>query len=482
MSQTPNPPCPRCTSPDVLKRADGRYRCGQCGYVFDASAPERETGIRLRLNSTDAVNPWARAAFETAQVAAQRGHAAEAKAALQRALEAQPDLIDAHYGLALLSTDPAEKRGHLTDVLVVMPNHLDALRDLLVLDGRLSAADAARTHHFNDPELRAAAEPVRAATTTLACPVCGGDLTVDPGDGHVECRFCGYRGPAAARADGNGKWLAAALLQRKAQPVRWKIGRRVLHCGECGAERTIPATALSDRCPFCNTNHVVRQDALASFQQPDALLPFRISPEAADARVRLRLRRLDERIAGFMDTNDVRRLVLEGDYLPFWSFDALADITQVITPRSRGLDARLSEPERLTFRDGCYDLNVTGVSRPPADLLRRLEPFDLEQAVAYAPKLLARYPAALYDVDFDKTSIEARSLASRAMQTKHGATSRNNVDVSVACNVVQMSFRLLLLPVWIGVITEVDGDLRPVLVNGQSGKVVLGRTQKRPTR
>lgn len=477
-----NPPnliCPRCSSADLVAVPGGdSWRCLHCDHRFAGAAPAKTRTVDLRLTARD-ISPWARAAFETAQVAARRGDVAEARDALRRALETEPDLTDAHYALALLSTDPAEKRAHLADVLLAMPNHLDAMRELMVLDGRLSADEAARTHHFDDPETRRAAEPVGTRTTALACPVCGGDLTVDPDDGHVECRFCGYRAASAPPVQSDRDSLAAALLQRKAQPVRWKIGRRLLHCNQCGAERTIPATALSNRCPFCNSNHVVQQDALGSFQQPDALVRFRVSPDAADALVRKRLRRVDQRLAGVFDTNAVRRLELEGVYLPFWTFDALLDVTQVFTPRD---SSRPVPPERVQFRDGCHDLTVAGVTRPPASLTRRLEPFDFEPAVAYAPKLLARFPASLYDVDFDKASLEARSLAAAWMRDKHGTTNRTDVEVRVSSAVLQMSFRLVLLPVWVGVITEADGDLRPVLVNGQSGKVVLGRAQKQRRR
>jgi hypothetical protein len=44
--------------------------------------------------------------------------------------------------------------------------------------------------------------------------------------------------------------------------------------------------------------------------------------------------------------------------------------------------------------------------------------------------------------------------------------------------VKQMHFRLLLLPVWVGMLEEQDGDRRPALVNGQTGKVVLGKVLK----
>lgn len=476
MTQPPNPTCPRCASLEVLREQDGRFRCSRCGNLFDARPPAENGGLQLRLTSASQVNPWARAAFETAQEAARRGSIAEAQDALRRALEAQPDLTDAHYGLALLSTDPVEKRAHLTDVLLAIPNHLDALRELMVLDGRLTTDQAARSHHFNDPELHTA-DPVGTTTSTLICPVCGGDLTVDLVDGHVECRFCGYRAAQAMRLTNDSDSLAAALLERKAEPVRWKIGRRLLHCNQCGAERTLPATTLSDRCPFCNANQVIVQDALGSFQQPDALVRFRVSPEAAAARVRHRLTRLDQRLAGLIDTNAVRRLELEGVYLPFWVFDALADVTKVITPKERGYTLRL-QPESTTFRDGCYDLTVPGVNRPRSELTHGLGAFALDQAVDYSPRLLARYPAALYDIDFDKASIDARSLAARWMKQKHGQTTATNVEVAVSTFVVHMAFRLFLLPVWIGIVTEVDGDLRPVLVNGQTGKVALGRAHK----
>ena len=41
-----------------------------------------------------------------------------------------------------------------------------------------------------------------------------------------------------------------------------------------------------------------------------------------------------------------------------------------------------------------------------------------------------------------------------------------------------MTYRFALLPIWIGHLIEEDGDRQPVLVNGQTGKVTLGKTQK----
>ena len=38
--------------------------------------------------------------------------------------------------------------------------------------------------------------------------------------------------------------------------------------------------------------------------------------------------------------------------------------------------------------------------------------------------------------------------------------------------------RLVLVPVWAMTINERDGEVRPALVNGQTGKVALGKAAK----
>jgi hypothetical protein len=53
--------------------------------------------------------------------------------------------------------------------------------------------------------------------------------------------------------------------------------------------------------------------------------------------------------------------------------------------------------------------------------------------------------------------------------------------VNVSSMVRTMSFRLLLLPVWIATLIEDDGDVRIGLVNGQTGQAVLGKARQPET-
>ena len=101
------------------------------------------------------------------------------------------------------------------------------------------------------------------------------------------CGHCRYH-PGGVRlpADRSGyDKLDNALLQRRFGFTReWKIGARVLVCQNCAAQLTLSGTTFSTQCPFCDSAHVLVQDAVGSFEEPDALLPFKIDRRAAAAK------------------------------------------------------------------------------------------------------------------------------------------------------------------------------------------------------
>lgn len=102
----------------------------------------------------------------------------------------------------------------------------------------------------------------------------------------------------------------------------------------------------------------------------------------------------------------------------------------------------------------------------------------------YEPALLATNPAALYTVDFEKASLDARSTASRRARTRELAAASSSEEKSVTALPLQMSFMLVLAPVWVCTLYERDGDLRTALVQGLTGDVVMGRARHgaaRPT-
>jgi DNA-directed RNA polymerase subunit RPC12/RpoP len=471
--------------------------CPHCGYKrgtgLDEWAEEiRAKGTRPTVSITheDRYSPRAISLFYTAHDHLWQKKQSEALDALQNALDIQPDFAEAHLWMAKLSEDEKAKREHLSAVLANDPTHLEATRMMLVLNGRLTPDQAERSHREQGPEIRVAGSPVGTTTTVLKCPNCGGDLTTDEWTGQVKCKFCGYTRQQTNGHSGEDS-LVAALLERRAQPVKWVVGARILHCNECGAERTMTASQLSTRCPFCGSNHVIEQDALNSFQQPDGLIPFRISRDEAGARIKAQLKTFSEKLKGWFDTNQVARATLNGYYLPFWVFDATVEVVRTRTYMAvdngwqRATLRYATVPQQMTSRETYTeipsDVEVCAVKSPPLALTGKLGDYDLTEMVGYDPELLAMYPAELYSLDFDEAALEARSLISSATRARYGRrepNEDNNVSISVFNNFLSMNFQLVLMPVWIANLVEVDQDKRTALVNGQTGTVALGKTEK----
>lgn len=507
--------CPACGQENTFTVLEKRIECRHCGYVIrqpdghpiappsparsstknptpqntelETKRPPYEPDQPLkpsyRKTHVGPLDPWASAAFDTGQDHIHRQDWEGAVKAFRRALESQPDFVDAHLWISRIVTDPDLKRDHLTTVLANQPNHLEAVRELMILDGKL-APEAATMDAFQQPEKQAVGGAVGTQTATLRCPTCGSpQLKQDEMTGLLVCDSCGHTMPPPDQRAAEGN-LTMALLERRAQPVQWIIGERLLACNSCGSERTIPAQKLSDICPFCGSAHVIQRDVLESFQQPDGLIPFAIKKQQAHELVEDKLGGWMERMKGWFINNMIDRMEVQGVYLPFWMFDATVNVRKTITRKSdQQTGSRYSMTpipayQTTEFIDTVYNVPVSGVKSPPPLMTRKIGKYDLGKMIAYEPEMLARYPAEIYTIDFDSASLDARSMVANTLRQKHSALADSNVEVRISPAVQSMSFQLVLLPVWVATIYEKDGDIRPVLVNGQTGNVVLGKAHK----
>ncbi len=98
---------------------------------------------------------------------------------------------------------------------------------------------------------------------------------------------------------------------------------------------------------------MIVQDALNTVEKPDGLVPFTISEEAAKNAIRERLKSVGERLAGLLDSNEVKQATMDGVYLPYWVFDALAEVSITTidrrTPTSRS--AMLTEGSHRPYEN-----------------------------------------------------------------------------------------------------------------------------------
>jgi hypothetical protein len=459
-----------------------RLHCPHCGYIrpdeisgMDAIAAQLKTKKpqpHIEILFKGEISPNALAAFDTGHDYLYRGQRTEAIAAFQRAAEYQPDFFDVYLWIAKTTTDIPTRREALNTVLAQAPTCIEAQQMMMVLNGALTPEEAARIAGGQAPEIKKIAQ-TDATSAVLLCPQCGGQLTVHE-DGRVICRFCGYQAAKPQAAPNQEVLLSMALLKRKGQKVLWNVGVRTVHCQQCGAVQTLPPEDLSTRCRFCGSTQVILKDALDSFEQPASLIPFVLAQQAAGDAIQRHLEGFTQKLAHWLGVPD-RLEGIEGLYLPFWVFNVTLEIIRIRVMYSLGVP----DESRSSTLDTVNYLPILAVKSIPMELIAPISHYDMTGAQPYDPRWLAKYPAQLYQIDFDRASLDAREVASRLMHEKYPSdTERPDYSqrqkkvesIHQYSQIQNMTFDLMLLPVWIGRL----GGKRIALVNGQTGKVTTG--------
>jgi hypothetical protein len=103
-----------------------------------------------------------------------------------------------------------------------------------------------------------------------------------------------------------------------------------------------------------------------------------------------------------------------------------------------------------------------------------LSPFNLKDALVFSPELVAGWVTFNYDYPFSDASLLARERVIKQLQSEMysrvepGREKRN--IMTGAGNWSDMTYKLILMPLWVGVYTFQGKSFR-VLINGQTGKI-----------
>jgi len=224
-------------------------------------------------------------------------------------------------------------------------------------------------------------------------------------------------------------------------------------------------------------------DALGSFEQPDIIVPFSVNAQAARQLVSERLNSRMERVKGWFADNRVDSLNLVPVYLPFWVYDVIAEVSRTVqvkvnTERNGQLRSFVQPYSNERYAELINDVFVPASTQPTRKMLFELGRYKLANAAPFKPDYIAQRSAELYSIDFDKAAMDVHEIVGGRMREKYSTRESSNEEITVFTLIKSMSFTLALLPVWIFTLIEKDGDVRSVLVNGQNGRVVLGRARK----
>ncbi len=408
---------------------------------------------------------YAESLLHTGIVEAKAGEQGAARRYLERAINASGDhavLSEAWYWLSLISSDPAEKRSALENCLSFDMRHARARRELAILDGKLDAGEI-----INPDALPAVStDPRQVTADRFMCPQCGAKMVFAPDGVSLICEHCTRSQilPSQGEAAEQDFLVAMATARGHGKPV----AMQVFHCHGCGAEFLLPPDLLSTTCAYCDSPHVVSMQSSRELLQPEGILPHAFDQKQA---TRLLLDWIAQNGIGARTPPEPPR----GVYLPVWTFD-IGGAIAYRGDRYETEDGFRQGARSVTHVDDEYpvhldDLPVPASSKAAHRLVSLLPTFDLGATLPYDPRYLANWAAEVYNVPMADASLDARSYAyTRLKRTlPRDIASLYNLNTSSASLVIE-SFKLVLLPVWIG---EIPFDNRKVaaFINGQNGIV-----------
>ncbi len=367
-----------------------------------------------------------------------------------------PDFVDAWVWLTATTDDPDRRRDYLEKATRRDVGHPLARDALALAQGRVPLDG----------------EPQAEQVVVTQCPQCGAGLRYEPGARQVHCAHCGHQVALheADVVDGPARAVSNLRLKRRHEGHTWAEAQRVLHCRTCGADLTM-TRHLAQHCAFCGSTNVLVEDSRRKLEQPDGLLPFHLDEAQAAEVIRETQNALANRLVSWLTGRRQQIEGMEGVYLPFWVFDGMVEVYRF----SRGFATASKETLGLTTVE---NLPLPATAAPPPDLQRDLLPFAWQALVPYEPRLLADWPARIYDQDVELVSERARNLMVgrvRSQEQMLNVGSRQRAQTGgqqAAYQVLGTTYQLILLPVWLGRLAGDDG-VRLALVNGQSGKVAL---------
>jgi DNA-directed RNA polymerase subunit RPC12/RpoP len=328
-------------------------------------------------------------------------------------------------------------------------------------------------------------EQAVAGPRTYNCPHCGSTTQYDIAAGGVTCEYCGYTVETQAEKVGRQAQTFEFTLEAVNRANQgWGAERRLLHCDNCGAELSLPENALSITCPFCTSNKVNVRVAPIDQLRPHVIIPFKIQKDITRKNLQEWLGKgwfHPDGLAGSVVVNH-----FTGIYLPFWTFSADIDArweAEVGYERTvRHFDKATSTWQNRTEIDWRWeagnvvidvtDTLVPGSTHASALILKKLEPYNLNEMTEYNPDFLAGWQANTYDVPLEEAwKVGKETMRERSKRACYANIPTSHVrSFSMDADFKNEVWRIVLLPVYISAY-RFEEKIYQVMINGQTGAV-----------
>jgi|GEM_PF-3185886 len=257
------------------------------------------------------------------------------------------------------------------------------------------------------------------------------------------------------------------------------------HCESCGARLMMYGSNATKVCSFCGKQSIIF-DEVKNELRPDSIIPFKITEEHALRLIQKEYGDKKRRRYMSLKVDDISVEDIRGVYVPFWLYTGY--VRRFVT-----YGWSESGKHHTYHRTNTYENEAEYECVPhdaslslDNDMSKYLEPFNMKERVPFKPEYIAGYYADIYDVPADSpvgdmsdrfgdmnTGYMIKSMLenypSRANEEIIGQFDNMIGEENTCFRLKEVEYALL--PVYF-VTFDIDGRIFPVLVNGQTGKVV----------
>ncbi|WP_232792229.1 hypothetical protein [Actinacidiphila yeochonensis] len=319
------------------------------------------------------------------------------------------------------------------------------------------------------------------AGQSYPCEACGASVEFKPGTSTLKCPYCGHEQAVAAVAREVREHPIAELLTLPDKPRAAVLGAaRAFVCPGCGARTE--TDDLSARCQFCATA-LVADPELTERVVPEGVVPFGL--DRAAARERLREWTSSRWFAPSSLKKVTEAETFKGSYLPHWTYDSATVSSYRGARGEHYYTTETRDGEEVQVRHTRWynvsgtvardfdDVLVAGTVHVDTKRLDKLTPWPLDEARPFQPEYLAGFQTVRYDVEPEdglETAKQRMAVAIEADCRQDIGGDEQRVH-SVATQYDQVTFKLLLLPVWFLTYLHA-GKPWQVMLNARTGEVV----------
>ena len=328
---------------------------------------------------------------------------------------------------------------------------------------------------------------------TFPCEGCGADLKFHIGQQQLKCPFCGFEkqiefaeDEAVVEQDFHAMLDHLQELRAQKQESGADKGDEAaseIRCDSCGGTTVFIGPLTSSECPYCASPLQLNDVHDAEHRVPvDGVLPFLIDKKQAQTNLGAWVQ------SRWFAPNEFRRRGADGKfsgvYMPYWTYDSMT-FTRYSGQRGEhyyvtvgtGKNKRQERRTRWYPASGSFqrffdDVMVLAAKGMNRKFMLALEPWPLGKCVPFNQEMLAGYLARTYEIELDGGFREAKGriegkLESDVRSRIGGDTQRVH---SIRTNYSAISFKHLLLPVWL-LAYRYNEKIYQVMINAGTGEV-----------